>query len=83
MQTDMSPFKQPDPEAQAFDAAMELLRSALIDGMDHGFFEASISVETRKADRREVTIRAGKSYKFSIRVEDLWRLKKTISSRSL
>jgi hypothetical protein len=54
-----------------FDKLMDELRLILLDGIKHGFFNGSISVQAPRSDRREVLISAGKSHKFTIRIDDL------------
>jgi hypothetical protein len=56
-----------------FDKVMDALRLILIDGIKHGFFSGSISVQSPRSDRREVLISAGKSHKFTIKIDDLPR----------
>ena len=54
-----------------FEKLMFALRLILLDGIKHGFFSGSISVQAPRSDRREVLISAGKSHKFTIRIDDL------------
>jgi hypothetical protein len=54
-----------------FDKLMDQLRLILIDGIKHGFFQGAICVHTPKSDRREVRVSAGKSYQYTIRIDDL------------
>jgi len=54
-----------------FEKLMHALRLILLDGIKHGFFSGSISVQAPRSDRREVLISAGKSHKFTIRIDDL------------
>ena len=65
------PKATPNVGASEFDRVMDEVRMILRDGIDHGFFSATISVQTVRAGRREVLISAGKSYKFSINDDDL------------
>jgi hypothetical protein len=58
---------------QELDKLMVELRAILADGIKHGFFGCEISVRTSKANRREVVITCGKSFKYTIRVDDLPR----------
>jgi hypothetical protein len=46
--------------------AFERLDSLLIDGLCHGFFEISISCQLIGGKKRELTIKAFKSYRFTI-----------------
>lgn len=59
--------------ARDFDMLMDQLRVILIDGIKHGFFDSEISVRALRSDRRDVLISAGKSYKYTIRIDDLPR----------
>lgn len=54
-----------------FDKLMHELHLILRDGIKHGFFHAEISVTTPRSDRREVLISAGKSFKYTIRTDEL------------
>lgn len=70
--SNMAKFKTTSQAAGCeFDKIMDALGLILRDGIEHGFFHAEISVSTRQADRREVVISAGKSYKFTIRTDEL------------
>lgn len=54
-----------------FDKLMHELRGILIDGIKHGFFDGEITVRAPRSDRRDVLISVGKSYKYTIKVDDL------------
>jgi len=56
-----------------FTKLMEKLRMILIDGIEHGFFNAEISVTTTQQGRRQILISAGKSFKYTIKTDDLPR----------
>jgi hypothetical protein len=43
----------------------------VVDGLQHGFFECSITCQIMNRGARQLVIRAGKSYQFTIRQEDL------------
>jgi hypothetical protein len=53
--------------------ALDLLKGIVIDGLKHGFFDCSISCEIANGGKRQLVIRAGKSYKFTIPVEEMPR----------
>lgn len=53
--------------------ALDGLRSLVIDGLQHGFFDYSISCEVGNNGKRQLVIRAGKSHKFTIPEEELPR----------
>jgi hypothetical protein len=46
--------------------ACEHIVRELIDGVRHGFFEMSVTVEMMPTKKKCVTVRAGKSYRFVI-----------------
>lgn len=50
---------------------LECLRKLILDGLEHGFFDCSIACELVNGRKRRVTIKAGKSHRFTIREEDL------------
>jgi len=54
-----------------FDKFMREFRGILIDGIKHGFFAGEITVRTPRSDRREILISVGKSYKYTIKIDDL------------
>jgi hypothetical protein len=54
------------PEGGELKAACEHMTRELIDGVRHGFFEMTVSVETKQAKKTCITIRAGKSYRFIV-----------------
>ena len=57
---------QPDagePPEGELKAAEHMVRE-LHEGVRHGFFEMSVTVETLQAKKRCITIKAGKSYRF-------------------
>jgi hypothetical protein len=51
--------------------ALDTLKRLLLDGLEYGFFDCSIRIETENSNRRRLTISAGKSYRFSISSDDL------------
>lgn len=53
--------------------ALALLERVIVDGLKHGFFDCSIACETANTGKRHVTIRAGKSYRFTIPEAELPR----------
>jgi hypothetical protein len=54
-------------------AALDQLCKIVVDGLQHGYFDGTISIEIRKSDLREMKIKAGRSYKFNIPIEELPR----------
>jgi hypothetical protein len=53
--------------------ALDCLEGVVVDGLQHGFFQCSIEGEIGNGGKRQVVIRAGKSYKFTIREDELPR----------
>lgn len=51
--------------------AIERLEGLLLEGLRHGFFDCSITCEISNGGKRELIIRAGKSYKFTIPENEL------------
>jgi hypothetical protein len=51
--------------------AIELLSNLVLEGVEHGHFDYSVTCETAKQGRRMLIVRAGKSHKFAIEEEDL------------
>jgi hypothetical protein len=46
--------------------ALDLLEGLIADGLRHGFFEFTVNCVIGGGRKRELTIRAGKSHKFTI-----------------
>ena len=53
--------------------ALDYLEGLVIEGLKHGFFDYSIACEIAKGGKRELMIRAGKSYKFTIAEDEMPR----------
>ena len=53
--------------------ALDRLRSLVVDGLKHVFFDYSISCEVGNKGKRQLVIRAGKSHKFTIPEDELPR----------
>ena len=51
--------------------ALEKLEQEILDGLRHGFFEYVVTCELVTGQKRRLTIRAGKSHRFTIPEEDL------------
>jgi hypothetical protein len=54
-------------------AALAQIEQIVVDGLKHGFFEYSIVCQIVKGGARQLVVRAGKSYQFTIRQEDIPR----------
>ena len=53
------------------EAIFDYLRTIIMEGLRHGFFDYKIACETGNHKRRKLVITAGKSQKFTIREEEL------------
>ena len=56
---------------QTLEAALDLLREIVLDGLRHGFFECAVSSEVVNGKKRRLIIRAGKSHQFTIAEDEL------------
>ncbi len=56
---------------QTLEAALDLLREIVLDGLRHGFFECGVSSEVVNGKKRRLVIRAGKSHQFTIAEDEL------------
>lgn len=61
----------PNRRADDLQEALDQMRSLMLDGLRHGFFEYSVSCETVKDCKRQLIIRAGKSHKYYIAPEQI------------
>lgn len=52
--------------------ALMRIEFAVREGLEHGFFEFSITCEVIKDGKRRLTIKAGKSYQFVIPEQEVW-----------
>jgi hypothetical protein len=53
--------------------ALKYIDQIVRDGLNHGYFRCSISVEMRNSKRRELVVEAVKSHKFTIPEDELPR----------
>jgi hypothetical protein len=53
--------------------ALAHLDKIVVDGLRHGFFECSVTCQIMNGGTRQLVVRAGKSYQFNIRQEELER----------
>lgn len=65
METDMP------HQTNELDNATKRLLQELSDGLKHGFFEYTLIGEVVHGGKRQLTIKAGKSYRFTIHEGDL------------
>ena len=56
-----------------FVEAFDRLARVLVDGLQHGFFDYSLSCEVVKGGKRQFVIKAGKSHLFTIPEDELPR----------
>lgn len=56
-----------------FKKSMACLEQTIVEGLNHGFFECSITSEVVLGGKRQMMIRAGKSHKFTIPEDELPR----------
>jgi hypothetical protein len=56
-----------------FNKAMTCLERTVVEGLNHGFFDCTITGEILAGGKRQIVIRAGKSHKFMIPEEELPR----------
>ena len=62
----------PRPKDKAsYEDAMARLRDLLSDYLRHGYGGLEVTIETVKGTRRCLTIKAGRSYRFTFRPEEL------------
>lgn len=59
---------QVDSEYRQFRATLDRVLSGL---MEHGFGEATIAVSTAKQHKRQIIVKAGKSYQFVIELSEV------------
>ncbi len=60
-----------DKSSSTLDRAMERLTQEVREGLRHGFFELTVVCAIEKGGRRGLTIKAGKSHRFSILEEEI------------
>ena len=56
-----------------FRDVLDTIEGLVVDGLKHGFFGFSIDCEVASGGKRQLVIRAGKSYKFTIPEDELPR----------
>jgi hypothetical protein len=70
--------KTPNMDESVHSAGFELeqalrrLETEVREGLQHGFFDFSITCEVIKGGKRRLTIKAGKSYQFVIPAQENW-----------
>ena len=63
----------PSERDRSRDRALQRVLAEIHDGLRHGFFEFTLTCEIISHERRQLTVRAGKSYQFVIPKEDCVR----------
>lgn len=61
---------EPD-ETSECGRALQKLTQLIFDGLQHGFFDCTVNIETIDKKKRCLLIKAGRSYKFIIPQEEL------------
>ena len=51
--------------------ALDRLQGLMVEGLKHGFFDYSVSCEITHGQKRRLTIKAGKSHRFTIPEDEL------------
>ena len=69
------PISPTSPQAHRGQTAEALahIEKVVIDGLNHGFFDYTITCQIVKGGTRQLVVRAGKSHQFNIRQEELPR----------
>jgi hypothetical protein len=58
-------------ECRELDRALNKLRTIVIEGVNHGYFDCTITCEMVGGRKRKLIIKGGKSEQFTIPAEDL------------
>ena len=53
------------------DRALDKLREIVWQGLEHGFFECTVIVESIQGQKRRLLIKAGNSFQFTIAADEL------------
>jgi hypothetical protein len=68
-----STAKLPRPNPRSVDRALSQLQDIVLRGLEHGFFECSVSGEIIPGGKRRLLIKAGHSFQFVIAADELDR----------
>jgi hypothetical protein len=60
----------PSAEIGECKRALRKLEQLVLDGLRHGYFDCTVSIETIKEHKRRLVIKAGRSYSFIIPQEE-------------
>ena len=72
--SETSPLTQTlSPPGAQVRTALDRLNELVVDGLRHGFFDIEIGCEVGNGGKRHLTIKAGKSHKFTIPETELPR----------
>ena len=63
----------PKTDVEGLQAALAHLEAIVRDGLRHGFFECVVSSETISANKRRLVIKAGKSHRFVVPLDEVLR----------
>lgn len=63
--------EQTVPAGRELSRAFARLRQEFLEGLRHGFFDLAVSCEVISGRKRRLTIRAGKSHRFTISEDEL------------
>jgi len=55
-----------EPTGGELKAACDHVVHELVNGVQHGFFEMVVTVETVQSKKKSITIKAGKSHRFTV-----------------
>lgn len=61
----------PDIPAQGIAEAMAKVTEIILDGLHHGFFDVTIGCEVGTGQKRILTVRSGKSYRFIVPLDQI------------
>jgi hypothetical protein len=60
-----------EPRLRSVDRALSQLRDIVLRGLEHGFFECTVSGEIIQQGKRRLVIKAGHSFRFVIEAHEL------------
>lgn len=60
-----------DRNKSVLNQAMDRLSREVIDGLQHGFFELTVSCEIVNGKKRGLTIKAGKNHRYTIPEDEI------------
>jgi hypothetical protein len=66
-------FEMSSVYSEAIRSALDMINNLIIEGIQHGHFDYSVTCETGTHGRRLLIVKAGKSYKIAIMEADVPR----------